>query len=177
VYGNWSASTPESCESLTFNDYVLPDSVPKELESAWSGSYVTPLRTFYTVDSSFELQDPTCGDAPAVCWPTVTPASLDIYVPGESGLQTWGTALLVPSLNKGSVLRVKLAANGEIVEGDTKELFKTTNRYRDLAIAPNKRTFYVVTDNDGATSGPTSPSTLELQHRGALLEFSYPPTN
>lgn len=177
VYGNWSASTPDACDSLTFSDYMLPESVPQELETAWGGSYVTPLRTFYTVDSSLELLDPTCADAPAVCWPTITPSSLDVYVPGADGLQTWGTALLIPSLHKGSVLRVKLAANGEITEGNSKELFKTTNRYRDLAIAPNKRSFYVVTDNDGATSGPASGSTLELEHRGAVLEFSYSPTH
>jgi hypothetical protein len=81
--------------------------------------------------------------------------------------------LLVPNLKQGSVLRVPLTASGEGTADETKELFRTTNRYRDIAIAPDNRTFYVITDSDGATSGPTSGSTQQLQHRGAVLEFSY----
>jgi hypothetical protein len=30
-------------------------------------------------------------------------------------------------------------------------------------------------DNDGATSGPTSGSTQTLEHRGAVLVFTYTP--
>jgi PQQ-dependent dehydrogenase (s-GDH family) len=174
VYANWSAAMPETCDSLTFDDFTLPESVPQQPESAWSESYVTPLRTFYTVDNTLALQDPACAAADrATCWPTIAPASLELYVAGSEGLQTWGTALLIPSLKKGSVLRVKLSADGDVTEGDTRELFKTTNRYRDLTVAPNKRTFYVVTDSEGATSAEAGGSTLELEHRGALLEFSY----
>lgn len=176
IYADWSASTPESCDSLNYSDYDVPDSVPKHAESSWShADYVTPLRTFYTVDNEFDFLNLPCEEPYFVCWPTIAPSSLDIYVPGDTGLRTWGTALLVPNLKGGSVLRVKLSADGESTEGEAKELFKTTNRYRDLAIASDKRTFYVVTDSNGATSGPTSGSTLQLDHRGAVLEFTYTP--
>lgn len=178
VYANWSAAMPETCDSLTFDDFTLPESVPQQPESAWSESYVTPLRTFYTVDNSLALQDQACAAADrATCWPTIAPSSLDVYVAGSDGLQTWGTALLIPSLKKGSVLRVKLTADGDVTEGDTRELFKTTNRYRDLTVAPNKRTFYVVTDSEGATSADAGGATLELEHRGSLLEFTYDAKN
>ena len=174
VYGNWSASSPEACDTLSYSDYELPDSVPKQVESAWSNSdYVPPLKTFYTVDNNFQFVDPACPTNDFICWPTIAPSSLDIYVPGNDGFQTWGTALLVPSLKKGSVFRVPLSANGEATQGETKELFKTTNRYRDLTIAANKRTFYVVTDSTGVTSGPTSGSTQTLDNPGAVLEFTY----
>lgn len=179
VYANWSASTPESCDSLPYySDYDVPDSVPRQFESAWShADYVTPLRTFYTVDNDFDFINLPCEEPQNyfICWPTIAPSSLDIYVPGDDGLQTWGIALLVPSLKDGSVRRVKLSADGEATQGEATELWKTTNRYRDLAIAPNKRTFYVITDSNGATSGPTIGSTQELAHRGAVLEFSYAP--
>ena len=173
-YANWSGSAPESCESLSYSDYDVPDAVPKDAETAWSHpDYVAPLRTLYTVDNSFDFLNLPCEDNDFICWPTVAPSSLDLYVPGNNGLQSWGAALLVPNLKHGSVLRLKLSASGESVEGETTELFKTTNRYRDLAIAPDNRTFYVITDSSGATSGPTSHSTQELEHPGAVLEFTY----
>jgi hypothetical protein len=131
------------------------------------------LQTFYTVDNDYNFVNPACPTDDFICWPTIAPASLDIYVAGNDGLKTWGTALLLPSLKLGSVVRVTLSANGETVQGETKELFKTVNRYRDLAIAPDRRTFYIVTDSDGATSGPTQGSTQTLTHRGAVLEFKH----
>jgi hypothetical protein len=73
------------------------------------------------------------------------------------------------------VFRVKLNASGDATSGTATKLFKTTNRYRDLAIAPDKRTFYVITDSDGSTSGPTSGSMQTLDDRGAVLEFKLAP--
>lgn len=176
VYGNWSASSPDPCSGLTFSDYEWPSSVPETLESEWSSpDFAPPLMTFYTVDSGYDFMDPACAGNEFICWPTIAPSSLDIYVAGNDGLQSWGTSLLLTSLKAGSVFRVQLSANGETTVGPATELFKTTNRYRDLAIAPDKRTFYVITDSEGSTSGPTSGSTQMLQHPGAILEFSYPP--
>lgn len=176
VYGNWSASSPTPCSSLTFSDYGWPSSVPEMTETSWTHpDFVPPLTTFYTVNTGYDFMDAACGGNDFICWPTIAPSSLDYYDPGSSGLQSWGRALLVPTLKKGSVLRVRLNANGDATMGEPTELFKTTNRYRDLTIAPDKRTFYVITDSDGSTSGPTSGSTQQLDHRGAILEFKYVP--
>jgi len=73
------------------------------------------------------------------------------------------------------VFRVRLSVGGQSKVGEPSPPFKTTNRYRDLAIAPDRRTFYVITDSDGATSGPTSGSTVQLENRGAILEFRAAP--
>jgi PQQ-dependent dehydrogenase (s-GDH family) len=176
VYGDWSASSPEPCANLTFSDYGWPSSVPEARESEWSNAdFAPPLMTFYTVDDGFDFMDPACAGNEFICWPTIAPSSLDIYVPGSTGLQTWGTALLLTSLKEGSVFRVKLNATGDGTSGAATKLFKTTNRYRDLAIAPDKHTFYVITDSDGSTSGPTSGSTQVLDNRGAVLEFKFVP--
>jgi PQQ-dependent dehydrogenase (s-GDH family) len=176
VYGNWSASSPEPCANLIYSDYGWPFSVPEERESDWSNAdFVAPLMTFYTVDDSYNFMDPACAGNEFICWPTIAPSSLDVYVASTDGLQTWGTSLLLTSLKQGSVIRVHLTANGQATVGAPTELFKTTNRYRDLAIAPDKRTFYVITDSDGSTSGPTSGSTQMLDHPGAILEFSSAP--
>jgi PQQ-dependent dehydrogenase (s-GDH family) len=178
VYGNWSASAPPPCANLSYSDYEWPSSVPETKESQWSSpDFIPPIKTFYTVDNGFNFMDPACpdpGDA-FICWPTIAPSSLDIYVAGNDALQSWGTSLLVTSLKTGSVFRVRLGADGVTAVGDAVELFKTTNRYRDIAIAPDKRKFYVITDSEGSTSGPTSGSTVQLEDRGAILEFSYAP--
>jgi hypothetical protein len=39
-------------------------------------------------------------------------------------------------------------------------LFRTTNRYRDLAIAPDGLSFYIATDASGATRGPDGGRTV-----------------
>ena len=51
--------------------------------------------------------------------------------------------------------------------------FKAQDRYRDLAIAPDGRRIYVVTDDSGRTVTATGEPTAELAHPGALLEFTY----
>jgi hypothetical protein len=54
-------------------------------------------------------------------------------------------------------------------------LFETTNRYRDLALAPDGRTFYVATDSSGDTRAVDGSPTKALDHPGAILEFRYLP--
>ena len=51
--------------------------------------------------------------------------------------------------------------------------FKTKNRYRDLAIAPDGRRIYAVTDAQGRTVGDTGALTTELENPGAIVEFTY----
>jgi len=95
-------------------------------------------------------------------------------VPGSNGLQSWGTSLLVTSLKQGSVFRLRLSTDGTSVL-DSTPLFESTNRYRDLTIAPDNRTFYILTDSSGTTVAPTGGATSSLEHRGAILEFRYVP--
>ena len=59
-------------------------------------------------------------------------------------------------------------------DGEAETLWSSTDRYRDIAVASDGHTFYVVTDNEGATSGPTTGVSFALEHEGAILEFSYP---
>jgi hypothetical protein len=51
--------------------------------------------------------------------------------------------------------------------------FKSQDRYRDLAIAPDGRRIYAVTDVRGRTVTTSGEMTGTLAHPGALLEFSY----
>lgn len=174
VYGEWASSSPTPCSSLTYSDYTIPGSVPQYQESSYSHPDLTdPLKTLYTVPNGYNFQDPACTGNYFICWPTVAPASLDIYTTGSGGIPGWANSLLVTSLKRGSVLRLKLSSDGLSIPGSEIEYWNTTNRFRDIAINPNGREFYVITDNSGATSGPSSGYTTTLDNPGTILRFTY----
>ena len=66
-----------------------------------------------------------------------------------------------------------LARRRPLVAGAPIEYFKTTNRYRDLAVGPDQRTFYIVTDNDGRTLDDKGTPVRVVANPGAILEFKY----
>jgi PQQ-dependent dehydrogenase (s-GDH family) len=170
AYANWSAAP--DCEQLTFSDYELPESVPQEAESAWSDErFEPPLMTFYTVEPGHEFQDPQCEGNSNICWPTIAPSSLELYSAAEGVPAGWTDSLLVTSLKQGTVFRVPLSADGSSIAGEATALFKTTNRYRDVAVSPDGRTFYVITDAQGPTASIDGGATSELENRGSVLEF------
>ena len=158
VYANWFRSAPEPCTTLKFSETVLPPSVPQQKESAWKHpDYRAPLRTFFTVQQGSS---------------TIAPGGLDIYT-AKDGIPGWADSLLVLSLKNGLVYRLKLSSDGRSVDGDPKEYFKSTNRYRDIAIKPDNRTIYITTDNAGNTTAASGRSVRTLENPGAILEFSF----
>ncbi|WP_437945075.1 glucose/sorbosone family PQQ-dependent dehydrogenase [Sorangium sp. So ce296] len=174
TYDNWSASSPTPCEELAWNDYEAPPSVPQQEESAFSHpDFKEPLLTFFTVEDDYQFFDPACGFLQYMCWPTIAPSSLHYYPTGWHGIPGWGNSLLMTSLKKGALYRVKLSPNGKSVVGEPVVHFDTTNRYRDLAWSPDRRTLYVITDTAGNTGGPNGGATTALENPGALLEFKY----
>lgn len=106
-----------------------------------------------------------------ICWPTIGPSSLTYYSHG--GIPGWDNSLLFTSLKEGVLYRVKLSASGNSVVGKEIAYFDSTNRYRDIALTPDGRTIYVITDSSGPTKAPTGGDTTELENRGAILEFKY----
>ncbi len=171
VYGNWSAAP--DCEQLDYDDYTIPASVPQQKESEWNDeSFAPPLLTFYTVESDYEFRDQKCGSRQYICWPTIAPSSLEFYSAERRALSGWSDSLLVTSLKRGTVFRVPLSDDGAAVSGDVAPLFKTTNRYRDVAVNPDGRTFYVITDSRGLTGSVDGGATDALENEGSVLEFS-----
>jgi PQQ-dependent dehydrogenase (s-GDH family) len=175
VYGNWSAAaTPPGCAGLRYSDFAIPASVPQQKESAWSDpDFTPPLKTFFTVPNGYKFFNPACGQNNYICWPTVAPSGMDIYTPRPGGMPGWSTSLLMTSLKRGTVYRMELSADGRSIRGDAIPYFKTTNRYRDIAINPDGLTFYVITDNDLPTLDPSGVPTEALENPGAILEFRY----
>ena len=166
IYFNWSASRSVSCSELMFSTSEVPASVPRETESAWSHpDFRAPIQTLFTVPSSWDFR--AQGGA------TIAPSSLGIYAVREDGIPGWADSLLVPGMIKGRMYRQQLSADGRSATGAPVELFRTANRYRDLAINPDGRTIYIATDNAGRTTGRSGVMTDALEHPGAIIQFRY----
>lgn len=165
AYANWSASTPEPCSTLPGRAmFPIPASVPKELESSWSHpGFKPPVQTFFTVDEKWDFEPRGA---------TIAPSSLDTIVSGRA-IAGWNSSVLVPSLLRGLVFRVKLSADGRSASGPPLEYFKSTNRYRDLAVRPDQQAFYIATDVEGLGMNAARQPTRELVNPGAILEFAY----
>ena len=165
VYANWSASSPAPCADLPGGE--PPASVPRRTESSFTHpQFTAPLQTFFTVDTT------AAGSGSA----TIAPGGLEVYAaPGDRGIPGWSNSLLVLGMIRGTVYRLPLSADGRAAAGPPIELFKAANRYRDLAIAPDGRRIFVVTDPTGTVRVGGGAPAPALANPGALLEFTYTP--
>jgi PQQ-dependent dehydrogenase (s-GDH family) len=164
VYGNWSRSAPTPCRDLKFNSLEIPASVPQATESSWSHpDFMPPLATLFSAPAGYDLA--RSGNT------TVAPAGMDVY--SSAAVPGWANSVLITGMRTGAVYRLKLDTSGTSVVGDAVEYFKADDRYRDIAIGPDGRRIYLVTDSFGATSGADGRRTEALAHPGALLEFTY----
>ena len=167
VYANWSQSKSVPCASLTFDEFVAPPSVPRQNETEWKGTFEPPLRTFFTVGKDYKPQP----DASA----TIAAGGIEIYSARTNGVPGWANSILLPGMTMGRVYRLKLSEDGRSVAGENEELFRTGNRYRDIAIGGDQRTFYLVTDNNGLgrSTDPSGASIRTFANPGSILEFKY----
>ncbi|MCP4383551.1 MAG: c-type cytochrome [Hyphomicrobiales bacterium] len=171
-FARWAdASTP--CAELRFSDIDIHPSVPVEEETAWAGESRDPLATMFTVPSDWDFTNPMCGGMHFVCWPTVAPSSIDVYMPDGGGIPGWDNSLIVPTLKRGSLYRIPLTPDGLAPRGPIERLFQSPNRFRDVAIGPDSRTIYVITDSGGIAESPAGGTTFELQNPGSILAFTY----
>ncbi len=171
-YCNWSSA--ENCSSLVYDVNSCPATAEVQSESSWFDiNFVPPLKTFYTVKSDFDFQNPP-GDCatPSVCWPTIAPSSIDHYNPAITSIPGWNNSLLMTSLKKGEIYRIKVAEDGSLSDRDSSLLY-TQNRYRDIALHPKAKKFFVITDVAGQTTAASGGSTAVMENPGEILEFTY----
>jgi PQQ-dependent dehydrogenase (s-GDH family) len=159
TYSNWSASAPTPCSSLDYGRNI-PSTVPQTKESDVSLSdFTPPLMTFFTVPSTHDTR--ALGNATAAL------AGLDVYT--SAAIPGWNPSILVAGMMSGTIFRFPPAGGTE----PPLTYFKAQDRYRDLAIAPDGRRIYAVTDGHGRVLTAAGEPTAELAHPGALLEFTY----
>jgi PQQ-dependent dehydrogenase (s-GDH family) len=172
-YARWAdATTP--CAKLTFSDITIDPSVPVTDETAWDGAMQEPLATLFTVPSDYNFQDPACDGADFICWPTVAASSIEIY---PSTLKAWPAmqnSLLVTTLKRGSIYRIRLSADGQAAAGKPERLWRTDNRYRDIAISPDGKRIFVITDVGGGHDTLEGGAAFEVENPGEILVFDAP---
>ncbi|TAM06893.1 MAG: quinoprotein glucose dehydrogenase [Paraburkholderia sp.] len=182
AYANWSAAKG-GCEALrekekdpAQNGLKVPDAVPVTKESQWSDpAFVEPIKTFYTVPSNFDFNDPVCADKNLyfICWPTIAPSSVTYYKGGPHGVPGWEHSLLITSLKRGLVFRVKLDATNTVAMGDATPLFRSINRYREIVASHDGSTIYVATDSAGLGTTEAGNASFKLDNPGSIIEFKY----
>ena len=114
-------------------------------------------------------------------WPSEGWSGLDLY--SNSLIPGWKRSLVAAGLKWGRLIRLKLGPTGTTTlpsnladwnnTGDTVTYFQSTNRYRDLAFAPNGKDIYVIMDNSSATSGPGIGNPTTAGCPGCLVKYSF----
>jgi PQQ-dependent dehydrogenase (s-GDH family) len=172
-YANWpEASKP--CASLEFSDIKIHQSVPVTNETAWDGEMQDPLASLFPVPSDHNFQDPKCGGADFICWPTVAASSIEVYPATLEGWPQLKNSLLVTALKRGSIYRIPLSADGQAAAGPPERMWRTDNRYRDTAISPDGKRVFVATDVGGARDTVDGGAAFEVENPGAILVFEAP---
>ncbi len=171
-YARWAdASTP--CSQLRYDEFVIDPSVPRADETSWTEDFVKPIATMFTVPSDWTFDDPVCGGVDFVCWPTIAPSSIAVYMPDKGGIPGWENSLLVTTLKRGSIYRLPLAEDGRSLRGPIERYFQSENRFRDIAFSPDMKTIYVATDPGGWAEASGGGTTQHMQNPGAILSFTY----
>lgn len=175
-YVNWNSSS--SCASTSYNENAIPAGAvitqEKDAPAALKSNFRKPILSMHV----------TCGTNPStVCdaggtnwmrFATIAPSSVDYYnVQYGMAIPTWYPSLLIPTLRKGTLYRVKLNNTLDGVATDTIPYFTSTNRYRDVAMSPDGLKIYIITDSIGSTSGPSGGGTSTLANRGSILVYQY----
>ena len=151
------------------------------INTANPGSYRDPLFSAYpstaaTIANTWKTNTGNGG------WESEGWSGLDIYsnkiIPG------WKRSLVAAGLKWGRLLRLPMDATGTKTLpsniggaigniGDTITYFQSTNRYRDLAFAPNGKDLFLVMDNSSATSGPGSANPSSPACPGCVIKYSF----
>ena len=166
MFADWAHAANPPCASLKFDEFNTPPNVPKQKESEWRGTFTPPLRTFFTPPEGYDVQK--SGGL------TIAPGGFEIYS-ARPGIAGWATSILQTSMTMGRVYRVKLSDDGRTAVGENEELFRTANRYRDLAVSADGLTLYLVTDSAGFGQAldPSGARVSTFANPGSILEFRY----
>lgn len=175
-YVNWSSSG--ACSTTPYTENAIPAGATvfdeEDAPPAVKNNFRKPMMNLFTTCGS---QSASACDAGGTNWmkfSTIAPSGVDYYgwqagvsIPG------WYPSLLVPTLKKGTLYRIRLNTTHDGPVSDTIPYFTTYNRYRDIAISPDGAKIYIITDSIGSTSGPSGGGTSTLTNRGSILVFQY----
>src|SRR6185436_14815699 len=90
----------------------------------------------------------------------------------------WKNSLLFGCLKGGRIMRMNLNAAGTGTAplnniSDTNTLFRSVNRFRDIAVSPDGKTIFTVIDSSATTSGPTTNNPIVSACRGCVQKYTF----
>ncbi|WP_207534751.1 PQQ-dependent sugar dehydrogenase [Desertivirga arenae] len=136
-------------------------------------SYRNPIKAFSPNENSFltGLFTAVANNAGRSDWSSEAPSSLEVYT--SNAIPGWRNSLLIPTLKTGRLIRLKVDDSGKGLKGEEESYFQAGNRLRDVAISPDGKKIYLITDRSSVTSGPTKEDPQGSNEKGAVIEFSY----
>ncbi|MDR2442284.1 MAG: PQQ-dependent sugar dehydrogenase [Deltaproteobacteria bacterium] len=170
AYINWS-EVP-NCDKVPGNVYLPADQSSIKETSHNREDYKEPIRTFYTMPSTYNFADAKFGDLAYLGWATIAPSSLDYY-PADGPIELWRNSIVISSLKNGAIYRVPLSADQKQAQGDIFKYFHTRNRYRQVLISPDGLAIYVICDNAGNVIDEKGLPSQTMANPGDLLVFEY----
>ncbi len=159
------------------------------IDAAGQGPYKDPLFSAYAAPNGDVTTPGTIkyiwannpGNAnPPPGWPSEAWSGLDIYT--HTLIPGWYKSLVASSLKWGRLVRIRLGSSGTITvpsndpilnAGDTISYFGSTNRFRDIAIAPNGRDIFVIMDRSTTTSGPSAQWPVIPACAGCVQKYTF----
>jgi len=162
----------EGCSKVAADVY-LPGNVPQSKESDFKApNFKAPLKTFYTVPNGFGFADPKFDPVFYLGNATIGPSSV-AYYPEDGPIKAWRNSLLIGALKNGAIYWAPLSSDKMYAQGDGGKYFRSQNRYRDVLVAPDGRSIYVITDRDGQVIGEDGRPSQNMKNPGAVLVFTY----
>lgn len=183
-YNNCYASTatndPDGGGPIPTQNTSLPFITDEAADAATITNYQDPIFTFFPAPNG---PDGTAGTIRNIYltnpnnagWPSIAPSGMDLYT--GTKIPGWKNSLLLTSLKRGYMMRIKLNADGSAVmptaSFDTVTVFNTQNRFRDIALSPDGGTIYASIDKKGSTSGPTATNAVNSNCSGCILKYTF----
>jgi PQQ-dependent dehydrogenase (s-GDH family) len=137
-------------------------------------TYRDPIFSAYAATQS-SVNNMYLNSPPNGSWPSEGWSGMDVYTSTE--IPGWKNSLVLGSLKWGRVLRLKLNNAGTAVvptgSADTVSYFGSTNRYRDVAFAPNGKDLFVVMDKSSTTSGPSAANPVAPACPGCVQKYTF----
>jgi trimeric autotransporter adhesin len=108
-------------------------------------------------------------------WKSEAPSGMGIYT--QPVIPGWKNSLLLASLKWGRMVRVRLNSTGTGIQQtngvDTIPYFKSQNRYRDMAVAPDGKDIFIINDKSTSTSGPSQDNPGTINCGGCVVKYTF----
>lgn len=161
-----NSANPATSAPLIVSEATNASAIGSSFKEAIFSAYAAPQATV----NNIYLNNPSNGGWPSEGW-----SGMDIYK--QSQIPGWKNSLLMASLKWGRVVRTQTNAAGTAmvpINGfDTVSYFGSTNRFRDIAFAPNGRDIFVVMDNNPTSSGPSAGNPIVPACAGCVQKYTF----